>query len=344
MHFHLFGTVTTAFTIHIPNSSSYLFAQKETISYNDEPYHTHNKSLLQEYTKFRSDDYLQTSILQAKHTLLTVAASLMTTPPEVFTSPPMIDPNGPPSSVEAYQRRKRISFLLENGWNSGPDAYSVSVDELNCLDYNVMGSDVGVEQPRPSTYGEITELGARQLFHYMGLLGDQASNKRNVTIADLGCGSGKLLVLAYMELSCVERLLGVELSETRYQAAIQAWDQVYEDAFELRLAICNKEAIMNIQCDDLFQIDLSTMTHIYVASLCFTDEMMERLAKKLIQDMTMTKDKKDIQVIATLKPFPSTYSRYFGKGDKFFVEMSWTKSLGTGTAVHIYKFEATTVV
>ena len=268
----------------------------------------------------------------------------MTTPPEVFTSPPMIDPNGPPSSVEAYQRRKRISFLLENGWNSGPDAYSVSVDELNCLDENVMGSDVGVEQPRPSTYGEITELGARQLFHYMGLLGDQASNKRNVTFADLGCGSGKLLVLAYMELSCVDRLLGVELSETRYQAAIQAWKKVCEDAFELRLAICNKDAIMNIQCDDLFQIDLSTVTHIYVASLCFTDEMMERLAKKLVQDMTMAKDKQNIQVIATLKPFPSTYSRYFGKDDKFFVEMSWTKSLGTGTAVHIYTFEATTVV
>ena len=174
-----------------------------------------------EFTQNILNEEMKIKMAMARHNMLSIAASIMCVPSEVFTTPPMIDPN-PPSNLIEYERRNRISELLANGWKA-TDGYQIPVEEIDGLD-DLMGSE-GVGQ-RPSTYGEITELGSRQLFHYMelGLNSENSANSggEEEVFVDLGCGNGKLLLQAYMELPNVRRILGIELANARFTAAIQA--------------------------------------------------------------------------------------------------------------------------
>jgi SAM-dependent methyltransferase len=298
-----------------------------------------------EFTQNILNEEMEIKMAMARHNMLSIAASIMCVPSEVFTTPPMIDPN-PPSNPIEYERRNRISELLGNGWKA-TDGYQIPVEEIDGLD-DLMGSE-GVGQ-RPSTYGEITELGSRQLFHYMGLgLNSETSeNSGNIggeeeVFVDLGCGNGKLLLQAYMELPNVCRILGIELAKARFTAAIQAWEKLKSDATDIRLGVDGRDlvhanpdngddadTIVDIQEGDLFEMDISTATHVYIASLCFTDDMMRRLAQKLVDEG------RKLKVVGTLKPFPERFDQYLGTPSKKLVEMSWTKSRGNGCTVYFY--------
>ena len=282
----------------------------------------------------------------ARHNLLSVAASIMCVPSEIFTTPPMVDPN-PPTNPKENARKSKIADLLSKGWFPA-DGYEIPLNEVNYLD-GLMGSN-GAGQ-RPSTYGEITTLGARQLFDYMGLVMALPEKIEELTFVDLGCGNGKLLVQAYMEVPVIHRIIGVELSRARYKAAARAWDFLRRDARDIRLlSTCDfstptlpvRDAVVEIVEGDLFQLDISSATHIYVASLCFTDDMMNKLGEKL------TDEGGQLQCIATLKPFPEKFNKYLTAGNcggngyndaqprKHYVEMSWTKARGTGATVYFY--------
>jgi hypothetical protein len=298
-----------------------------------------------EFTQNILNEEMEIKMAMARHNMLSIAASIMCVPSEVFTTPPMIDPN-PPSNPIEYERRNRISELLGNGWKA-TDGYQIPVEEIDGLD-DLMGSE-GVGQ-RPSTYGEITELGSRQLFHYMGLglNSENSENSGNIggeeeVFVDLGCGNGKLLLQAYMELPNVRRILGIELAKARFTAAIQAWEKLKSDATDIRLGVDGRDlvhanpdngddadTIVDIQEGDLFEMDISTATHVYIASLCFTDDMMRRLAQKLVDEG------RKLKVVGTLKPFPERFDQYLGTPSKKLVEMSWTKSRGNGCTVYFY--------
>ena len=243
-----------------------------------------------------------------KHTLFRVAAALFSLPPEVFSpSPPMLEP--PPRSKLESQNRDMVSDLLRRGWNEAADVFTLTnADEPAAGDHAEDYIDAG---PNPSTYGEITPLGARQLFHYMGM------NKRdNVVFWDLGMGQGKLVVQAYLELPRTKRVVGVELASSRYHAALNAWNTISQERS------ISTEGI-SLRHGDLFQTDLHDATHVYVASLCFTDVMMERLADKLAREAS------HLSCVATLRMLPGW------KHDGVeYVEMTWTKP--HGCAVYFY--------
>ena len=271
----------------------------------------------------------------AKHTLLSVAASIMCIPPEVFTTPPPTDPY-PPATPEEKETRLRVTNVFSRGWTA-TDGFKTPKGEVDALN-TLMGSDETGHLP--STYGEITDLGARQLFNYIGMVPRDSTDmaKREVyTFVDLGCGSGKLLVQSYMELPTVNRIIGIELANARYQAAMNAWDKVKLEASQIRQRGKNSlDASLEIYEGDLYELDISTATHIYVASLCFTDKMMDRLAKKLIEEGHK------LQCIATLKKFPEEYWKNLGGiPRKKFVEMSWTKARGNGCTCYFYNVNDT---
>ncbi len=94
------------------------------------------------------------NVLKAKHAILTVAAAILSVPSDVFTSPPMLEP--PARSMKERKHREAVSKLLEQGWNT-LEGFSRAISEPDDFDSG----------PDASTYGEITKLGARQLFHYM---------------------------------------------------------------------------------------------------------------------------------------------------------------------------------
>jgi len=276
--------------------------------------------------KARSNESeIEIKIAMAKHTLLSVAASIMCVPSEILTTPPMLDPD-PPSSPRKILLRKTISDILASGW-SPKDGFEIPPEDIQLVDYNSKEESVHL----PSTYGEITELGARQLFHYMGLTSSDIQANTESVFMDLGCGNGKLIVQAYMELPVIRRIIGVELANARYNIAMQAWEKLRGQARDIRLSAGAADAVLDIYQGDLFQLDVSTATHIYVASLCFTDNMMVRLAEKMEDEA----DK--LRCLATLKPFPQEFEKCLGgKPKRRFVEMTWTKPRGHGCIVYIY--------
>lgn len=204
----------------------------------------------------------------------------------------------------------------------------------------------------PSTYGEVTQLGARQLFHYMKMYNYDC---HDIHFIDLGSGNGKLVIQAYLEISNLKQVEGIELSSIRHNVAMQSWNDMKETAKVTRhktieLSNCiHKNEIMdnylpqeydnydeiglNLIQGDLFAMDVSKATHIYVASLCFTDTMMNELSTKIINEC----DDKILRCVATLKPFSNDFEHRSGlMKDVKYVEMSWTKPRGMGGIVYFY--------
>ncbi len=204
----------------------------------------------------------------------------------------------------------------------------------------------------PSTYGEVTQLGARQLFHYMKMYNDDDCH--DIHFIDLGSGNGKLVIQAYLEISSLKQVKGIELSSIRHNIALRSWDGMKETAKVIRhktIALSNRsnknemdndlpkeyddnyKTGLNLIQGDLFAMNVCKATHIYVASLCFTDAMMNELSTKIINEC----DDEILQCVATLKPFPTDFEHRSGlMKDIKYVEMSWTKPRGMGGIVYFY--------
>ncbi|KAG7365804.1 histone methylation protein [Nitzschia inconspicua] len=209
----------------------------------------------------------------------------------------------------------------------------------------------------PSTYGEITTTGARQLIHAMNLLHPQENTIDNmdddnigVHFYDLGSGAGKLILQMAMELiddttaaasaattttTTTTTITGVELSPTRHEAAQRAKETLLQLSLQPNwgLSPTTLGAIDFLQ-DDLLSIDLSRATHIYVASLCFPSWLLANLEEKILRECTHT-----LECIATLQRFPNDLMMQgkcssFQKPSVQYMEMSWTRPFGA--AVYIY--------
>lgn len=185
----------------------------------------------------------------------------------------------------------------------------------------------------------MTPLGARQLFHYMKMFEKKDTN--SIHFIDLGSGNGKLLVQAYLEIPNLFLVEGIELAIARHSLAIQSWNEIKDEARSIRSQ--TKEILgmkqhhthgdteLNLVQGDLFQMDISTATHIYVASLCFTDDMMDALSRKISEEGD------NLSCVATLKPFNVEFERISGfKQDARYVEMTWTRPRGIGGIVYFY--------
>ena len=259
----------------------------------------------------------------AKHTFLSVAAALSSLPPEVFTTPPMIEPDR-----NLSEEHLKLSLdLIQNGW-SDLDGFQLSEMESDQLDQSQASTPRGDGPASPSTYGEITEVGARQLFHCFERYSNSGTYPMN--FVDLGSGVGKLVVQAYMELPHLQKSTGIELSPSRHASAIQTWATIQNEADQIRNIETKalKDASVELVEGDMFDYDMKDVTHIYVASLCFSEAMMHRLAHKLKQEATQ------LQCIATLKEFPKWFHKEFGKPRVEYIEMTWTRP--QGARVFIY--------
>jgi hypothetical protein len=307
-----------------------------------------------EATNLNEDDFENTTDLKikmamAKHAALSIAAAIMQVPAEVYTTPPMIDPY-PPTTEEERRIRRRISTLLESGWDSMA-GFDIPSSDTRLVDETMNST---MTDHNPSTYGEITELGARQLFHYMGIAHDCDIGQRNkvsttdsgISFFDLGCGNGKLVIQAFMEVTNLKCSRGVELAPSRLMIAKHVWGNIENEVISIRQDLISfknkrrserlreKESIaQEIYFDqgDLFMYDISDATHIYVASLCFTDDMMKRLGLKIIDEASR------LCCIATLTRFPVEVEEQLVEPRQEYVEMSWTKSRGQGGVVYFYQ-------
>lgn len=193
--------------------------------------------------------------------------------------------------------------------------------------------------------------GARQLFYHMGLTDMKEHEKQSYQFFDLGSGGGRLVIQSHLELPSLYKSVGIELSPSRHKIALQTWTELVESGDALRIRKMaeqswgaksdrnNNKSTVELHEGDLFKLDISQATHIYVSSLCFTEDMLERLVGKIEREGT------SLQVVASLRTLPLLDDNDEDRikrvvlGDSpwmEFVEMSWTKARGDGCPVYFY--------
>merc|ERR1711966_631440 len=145
---------------------------------------------------------------------------------------------------------------------------------------------------------------------------ESAAATAPIVFMDMGSGVGRLVVQAYMELPRITKAIGIELAKFRHENALLAWDDIEVSARNVRRAATvlphcletnstacmvkeeEEEATVEFVEGDIFDADISQITHLYVASLCFSDEMMLQLGHKI------NREGKNLQCVATLTEFP----------------------------------------
>jgi len=290
-----------------------------------------------------------------------------------------------------YQVQPTDEWIVNNQQLDGEDPFDIlERDKFDGNTYNDESIDTD-SRWKPSTYGEITPLGARQLFVAMELTDSSPVNNEGSSgqgpahFFDLGSGTGKLVGQVVLELphEIVGKATGIELSPSRHESAIRArealfqWPRRSNNAADLSDMIqmdsedgdnsydfsVSEESIirstnkLELLEGDLFDVDLSTATHVYVASLCFPENLMLRLENRLqllLQQQQRQKGSASqkargdnarnessrhqngsvLKCVATLQPFPNNLGGI--RPVIRFMEMSWTKPLGC--AVYLYRF------
>lgn len=299
-----------------------------------------------------------------------IVAGLFQLPPDVVASQiPMAAPF--PTSPAEIAHRQAVDDLLSDksdvwtnnlGYMLEEDVDSKIVnDKMRNLQANSVSRDSEKEEKpyKPATYGEITTIGARQLYFHMGLKGGfyhncpENNSSGKIVFCDMGSGVGRFVMQTYMEIPRVSKSLGIELAPLRHQHALTAWDQIHSRAESIRKEIiCQNggevfsDATVEFVQADFLEADLTEVTHMYISSLCFTEDMMYELAAKLEHGAP------NLQCVATLRAFPKQFEKkgildrknyevvhkLFGTmiARTEYVEMSWTSLIGNGNAVFIY--------
>mmetsp|Transcript_1749 Transcript_1749/g.3839 ORF Transcript_1749/g.3839 Transcript_1749/m.3839 type:complete len:242 (+) Transcript_1749:235-960(+) len=176
---------------------------------------------------------------------------------------------------------------------------------------------------------------------------------------DLGSGGGRLVIQSHLEIPSVIKSVGIELSPTRHAIALRTWDRLNFSGEAERIRRLGEQSwgitrhdnadapSVDLYEGDLFELDISEATHIYVSSLCFTEEMMERIVDKI------ELEGESLQILASLRALPlrnrwrkiSEWDEEVMRRRKVelgtkpwteFVEMSWTKATGDGCPVFFY--------
>ncbi|CAB9505528.1 Histone methylation protein DOT1 [Seminavis robusta] len=290
------------------------------------------------------------------HLGLQAAAALFQVPSDTFVQQlPMIAPL--PQSPAEVALRKSVDELLDESmepWASRPGYPIFDDDDEDCnivntkmQRFSIKTSDGNVgdaqQQRTPATYGEITSVGARQLFYHMGLTTTTTGNEHSkeedeeIVFVDLGSGRGKLILQAFMELPILSKAVGIELAPQRHATAVSAWTDLQSTAKELRSGRSQEtttEATVEFLNEDLLEVDLSKVTHIYMASLCFPDALMHHIAAKLEENAP------NLKCLATLRKFetsPKLASKTIGFQHRTeYIDMTWTQESSRGCPTFVY--------
>ena len=300
---------------------------------------------------------------------------------------PMVAPV-PRSWQEWQQRRAFDEQILPQCWTcmddtaneeGENDGYAICMGEelmINQLaggtssftvDTTPLSTTSSTSSYRPSTYGEISPKGVRQLFHAMKLTSPNAHDTNSspssssTVFVDLGSGTGKVVVQAALEIPHLSQAIGWELAPSRHAAAMRALTRARESILDSHYYLIDTNLLsssrIQLHQGDLFEAaandnHLYQATHIWIASLCFSPSMMERLEYMLAERWFgggTTSDRKNnksqskrnrhdqespassLQCVASLQRFPGTL---LGIPQVINMEMPWCQP--RGCPVYLY--------
>ncbi len=119
-----------------------------------------------------------------------------------------------------------------------------------------------------STYGELTSKGLKQMLKYV----DTTENK---VFADLGSGSGNVVINAIKSFPKLKKSIGIEFSKHRHTVALNNFNKLTEP----------EKKKIKLYNDDLFNKSVKTFDIMYISNLCFTEETNKKLAIKLNKEV-----------------------------------------------------------
>lgn len=225
---------------------------------------------------------------------------------------------GDEEDLVVFPYSEEIDETLKQGWRNfqETDAYVISLEESSAMD---------TQSAQPSTYGEITPRGARQLFGHMNLYDtDHPDMDDGVVFLDLGSGTGKLVVQAYMEIPALSQSMGVEMAPSRHNAAVRGWETIKKRAQAIRGISCEVKSNtlpinqVTLLQGDMFDVDMHEVTHVYISSPCFGSAMMDQLAIKLATEAPQ------LVCVATVQRFPEDAEMFLGEPHVKLIEQSWS--------------------
>ncbi|CAD7928142.1 unnamed protein product [Amoebophrya sp. A25] len=200
--------------------------------------------------------------------------------------------------------------------------------------------------PTAGTYGEITYAGVAKLLQNLEKLSRErdSQDERIISSADvfydLGCGVGKLL-MQVMLTTFVRRVVGIEWGEARHRKSVEARQRLAEQFF----GTSNQEDAttladrMELRCEDVAKTDVSDATLVFFCCVVFEEEVVHRVAQRLLEGATklrylMLTQKLAIEGLRAPQPFAQ--ERRFALVDRWCLPMSWTSENG-GNMVYVYR-------
>jgi hypothetical protein len=235
----------------------------------------------------------------------------------------------PPATDEAATAA--IGEVLAPHWKKHAGLVEAEEDSFVDLRHKTP-AELQRDRSFPSTYGEVALHGAPQLFNALGL-----SEASGAHFYDLGSGVGRLVVHAWLTMppNALARAVGVELAPSRHESAVEAWTSL-----EASLAAGGRDSSLlqpahqpahkpEFRCASMLDTDLSRATHIYVASLCFGEELLGQLWRRLRAYAPR------LRVVASLCEFPAAAGAPPPSAVAV-VKMTWNKTR-PGNKVFVYR-------
>jgi SAM-dependent methyltransferase len=168
---------------------------------------------------------------------------------------------------------------------------------LDCK-YWSSNKDLGIPS-KELTYGELTKKG------FLDMLRKGNVDTKGKHFYDLGSGNGKLIMYAVFNAN-FNKATGIEIDPEKHQCAMKFWKK--HTNFDKRI---------NLIEGNFFEKSLIDVDVIFVSSLCFTEETLKKLGKKIVNET------KPGTKLFTSSPLNSKNLQLV---NSFQVEQTWSKN------------------
>jgi precorrin-6B methylase 2 len=153
--------------------------------------------------------------------------------------------------------------------------------------------DTKLSKQNPTTYGEILPSSVTTIINLLNI-------KPNDVFYDLGSGSGKVPTQFFLQTKA-KKNTGIELVPFRHNISTQIKNKLQKTFSDKFLS----QQLQFINGDILTQ-DLTDATIVYMASTCFSNELLQKITNKL-------NESNNLRAIITLKELPTLHKKLKNK-------------------------------
>ncbi|MEM7588948.1 MAG: hypothetical protein AAF320_02130 [Myxococcota bacterium] len=161
--------------------------------------------------------------------------------------------------LRKYPNHQKVKEELEEIYKD-VSGFSVSQEERNSIDQSRSSN---------STYGELTFEGIQKLVDVLQLSPDDV-------FFDLGSGVAKIVLYVY-RVAGVRKSVGIELSKTRHDAAMEILQQVRKHGW------IQPDRLLELQHKDILNSDFHDATVLYICSTCYPNDIIRGVVQKMLQ-------------------------------------------------------------